>query len=803
MNHPHDAAEAPNASLRAAPARRLLARAVAASESEDFDAAFELATRILESDIADISADAAPGVDRPEGAAAPDLPAAACLLAAEAELALGDCAGALARIADAEARGWLRPGLLRAEFVRGLVLLDVGRVKEAHELARDRLRGMARDVDLRTRARWTALRGISLGRLGKSARARRHLRDAVALARVAGDTLVQGRILYCLAREQYRSGSLDDARGNLRLARAAVGSRACPRLQRRIEALELRVMVASGRGRGRLRTRDDEPSGSRVAIEKLEKLAAEGDEALANDDCGLARRSFERAAALVGSVPLDAEIRAGLLRREGLLLLVEGNARRAGGLFHKAIEEADRGGWRLEKALARMSLGRAHAVLGCFEKSCRDFAAAADMLAAHGALGHLAGCRREEAATWLLRRRTRLRFADRDDALGGLQGDESKGIDELEQSSSAVLEALRLFISLEDADGEADCREIERELRRERREEWLAAGSSGRAAESGARLRPGTPCVTESPRMARALEHAAMAAENAEPVLIVGETGTGKELIARHIHDSAPRREGPFVAVNCSAVPEALFEREFFGHSKGAYTGADSAAPGFCERAEGGTLFLDEIGDMEIAQQAKLLRLIQEGTYQRLGDPVERSADLRIVAATNADLERRMDEGRFRRDLFYRLQVMVVEVPPLRERGEDIPPLIAQFVQAVREEGVAAADIFTDEALSAMRRYRWPGNVRELEGVVRRLTILSRRSGRITAGMLPAEISGSLAAKPAGRDGMDLGVQMNKAERACIERALVVGDGNRSEASRLLGISRNSLYKKMQKHGIR
>jgi transcriptional regulator with PAS, ATPase and Fis domain len=294
-----------------------------------------------------------------------------------------------------------------------------------------------------------------------------------------------------------------------------------------------------------------------------------------------------------------------------------------------------------------------------------------------------------------------------------------------------------------------------------------------------------------------------VSATTTEPVLITGETGTGKELIARLIHEKGDRARRPFVPVNCAAIPETLFEREFFGHARGAFTGADGERPGLCEAANGGTMFLDEIGDMPAYLQVKLLRMLQEGTFHRLGDPVERRTDLRIIAATNAPLPDLIAGGTFRQDLYYRLQTLEMNLPPLRERPEDLEPLIRLFVNKILDDDVEPHDLFDDDVMTVLEHYPWPGNVRELEAMTRRLALLARHSGRATLEMLPESMRKWRSHKPAPKGSLHLAGYLEKVERERIGQALLIKGGNKSEAARALGISRNQLYRKMQKYGIR
>jgi DNA-binding NtrC family response regulator len=311
--------------------------------------------------------------------------------------------------------------------------------------------------------------------------------------------------------------------------------------------------------------------------------------------------------------------------------------------------------------------------------------------------------------------------------------------------------------------------------------------------------------VGRSPSLARLLEQLALVAATESTVLILGETGTGKELVARAIHDRSPRRERPLVKVNCAALPRELVESELFGHEKGAFTGATQQRRGRFELADGGTLFLDEVGELPLEAQAKLLRVLQEQEFERVGGTRTLRADVRLIAATNRDLGRRAEAGEFRPDLFYRLNVFPVTVPALRERREDIPPLIAHFLaKSARKlgrsfEGVAPA--FLERA----QAYDWPGNIRELENVVERAAILSR--GPVLDAMDPF----GAPAAPA-RAGADVPAPavvtgtLEDVERAHIDRVLAatrwVIEGPQGAAARL-GLNPSTLRGRLRKLGIR
>ena len=287
-------------------------------------------------------------------------------------------------------------------------------------------------------------------------------------------------------------------------------------------------------------------------------------------------------------------------------------------------------------------------------------------------------------------------------------------------------------------------------------------------------------------------------------VLIRGENGTGKELVARAIHENSPRREEAFIEVNCAAIPSELIESELFGHMKGSFTGAFADRAGKFELADRGTLFLDEIGDMSLSAQAKVLRVLQEGMVTRIGAARSVEVDVRVLAATNKRLEEEIAEGRFREDLFHRLNVIPIEVPPLRDRVEDIPLLVAHFLDVLSREAGVAARNFSPEAIAALQRRTWPGNVRELRNAVERLLILApgREIGSADVDrLLPAEpetgTPGEGSPRPATFENF-----RQDAERAFLLAKLREHNWNIAETARSIAVPRSNLYKKMMKYGL-
>ncbi len=284
-------------------------------------------------------------------------------------------------------------------------------------------------------------------------------------------------------------------------------------------------------------------------------------------------------------------------------------------------------------------------------------------------------------------------------------------------------------------------------------------------------------------------------------VLITGESGTGKELVARYIHFAGPRKEEPFIVVNCAAIPDTLVESELFGHEKGAFTGADASRQGKFEVANGGTIFLDEIGDMRLESQAKLLRVLQDGVVERVGATQTRQVDVRVIAATNQNLRERVDEGAFREDLYFRLEVLPIRMPPLRERARDLPLLIAHFREKLGQRLGRPAPGFSPGAIAAMRAYAWPGNVRELENTLEQLFILSD-SETITASDLPAKLQDPAHGAGGGFSLPPDGVVLEDLEYELIRQALDRSGGQIKEAAQLLGISYKTLQYRLKKHDI-
>lgn len=312
--------------------------------------------------------------------------------------------------------------------------------------------------------------------------------------------------------------------------------------------------------------------------------------------------------------------------------------------------------------------------------------------------------------------------------------------------------------------------------------------------------------IGKSPPMRSLFQLIETVAPTTATILITGETGTGKEMVARAIHQTSPRHRGRYVAINVSAIPETLLDAELFGHAKGAFTGAIAMRQGRLEQADGGTLFLDEVGTMAMALQMKMLRVLQEREFERIGDTRTIKVDVRIVAATNADLSRMVKEGSFREDLYYRLNVVPVHIAPLRERVEDIPLLVQRFIEKFARglDPGARLPVVSQDAMRRLMAYEWPGNVRQLENAIERALAMSGGRTQIEVGDLPADLDDTVA--PATKpqvdlpaDGIDLPALVSQIEKDLIDRALARTDQNKGAAARLLGLKRTTLVEKLRR----
>ena len=305
--------------------------------------------------------------------------------------------------------------------------------------------------------------------------------------------------------------------------------------------------------------------------------------------------------------------------------------------------------------------------------------------------------------------------------------------------------------------------------------------------------------VYSSEVMKGVLELSMKASQFKTTVLVTGESGTGKELIARTIHNGSNRKDCPFVAVNCAAIPETLMESELFGYEKGAFSGASVAKTGLIEEADGGTLFLDEIGEIPLSLQPKLLRVLQEEELRRLGDTKTRKIDLRVIAATSLEIQEAVKQGSFREDLFYRLNVFPIHIPPLRERKDEIPLLVSHFITKYNQKLSRSVKDVTPEVMSAMMHYEWFGNIRELENVIERAMILSDSDHISKIELMNGERKDNYRIDT-WLNSLSFEEAKQTIERKYIERALSETGGNRTKAAKILGISRRSLIYKLKEY---
>lgn len=308
--------------------------------------------------------------------------------------------------------------------------------------------------------------------------------------------------------------------------------------------------------------------------------------------------------------------------------------------------------------------------------------------------------------------------------------------------------------------------------------------------------------IGADPSMQSVFDRVQKAAPIDSAVLVLGESGTGKELVARAIHQASSRKKGPFVKVNCGALPKDLVEGELFGHDKGAFTGAVKEKRGRFELADGGTIFLDEVGDLPLDAQVKLLRVLQEKEFERLGGEKTLRVDVRIVAATNRALKEMVSEGLFREDLYYRLEVIPIVLPPLRQRRRDIPELVEHFLHKKSSEMGITPKTLSETAMGMLKKYNWPGNVRELENMIERLLVLSD-GDEIGVSDLPFDAQEEgVVSEPLPENGLSLNARLDSLERDLIVQALEQAEGVKTRAAEILGIKTSALYYKLDKYGL-
>jgi len=745
------------------------------------------------------------------------------------------------------------------ELDLGAGLVREGRLREGRTLM-DAIGRAHPDMPSDRRAFLLHNLGITVSQLGDFRLARDYASEAVAVCRAAGNEWLLGSMLTGHGLLELRSFSLDhgaallgeavlllekanrvqfahQARFNLAIVRYKQGRTAealalvdrCEDALRRGDNVQAwlqtrltrcKIHLVDGRAELALAiAREVEAQTAARGFQREEGLAVEmqGDARFLRGDLTAARRLHARALAMARVESPDGDLAAGLQRRLAQSDLLGGDLATAHRGLQAALLASRACGEAFEEVVAGHLLATARRRLGDLEGARAAARDAVEQARVHG-------CTLELARALLAEARAEARLAAR-----------GAGANR-ETAWARAAEARQITVRLGFAGDQSEIDRFLARLREAWRAAWVWAGGPPPPESLDDRAEPAF--VAGSPAMAAAAAAMAAAASSDDPVLIVGETGTGKEVAARRIHDLGRRQGGPLVAVNCAAIPADLFEREFFGHAPGAFTGAERGARGLVELANRGTLFLDEVGDLPVSAQGKLLRLLQEGAFRRLGDPVERTVDLRVIAATNVDLPARVAAGDFRRDLYYRLSVLEVALPPLRDRGPDVLGLVRAFVRRGLGAGAEPADALPADVLRALERYDWPGNVRELEGLVRRACLFARSGQRLPAAMVPAGLravmdtasvippaatatttavaglvadgdddqdneadDGRVSGRAEGGD-LRLEVRLEEAERTAIRQALAAAQGNRTRAAQLLGVSRKSLYEKLRRLGI-
>lgn len=497
-----------------------------------------------------------------------------------------------------------------------------------------------------------------------------------------------------------------------------------------------------------------------------------------------AARCLEAAAGIAAEIAPDGDLAAEVLVRRAELEIARGHPAGAGPFLETAEKIAigisgvlEQGLVQRARGLAAFADGSADEGRGRFTEACR--------------LVRDSGCEYELAQTLVL-------FAEA--LAGGVHAGDPRQVradHAAREISLLALEARHLFSGM---GIKSWCDRAERHLSAPALSGGIAAPATTAAAECGCVEICFSPqfvisdgFIGISPLMHEVWNRIRFAASFEGTVCVTGETGTGKELVARLIHQSSRRAQGPFVAVNCAAIPDHLFESEFFGHRRGSFTGALTDRRGFFEEAHGGTLFLDEVGELSALQQAKLLRVLQEAAIRRVGENVERRIDIKVVSATNRDLEERLNEKSMRSDFYFRISAERIHVPPLRERSEDIIPLLAWRLSGNCGGGMAV--LVERDVIVKLQRYPWPGNVREFFSVIDRLGRVAA-GGTLAAGMLPEHLAGGSFAPAAAAAARE------STSRQRLERAMNVCGGNKSAAARMLGISRGTLYKELKKCGL-
>jgi DNA-binding NtrC family response regulator len=502
-----------------------------------------------------------------------------------------------------------------------------------------------------------------------------------------------------------------------------------------------------------------------------------------------ARRFYARAMAIALKIAPEGDVVMELRRRNGECFGIEGRPADALPELQRALDMS-----RAQKD--RFEEGVTLRVMAEVAYQSNDLAAARRFIDKASALLQEIGARHEAAIALLHSVDVRLAEIESGRA-------DAPAAELLEQAWRQATAALDLFLRVDVRWWTDRCRATVARVSAMR----AAAGRTNTKPGSSSTYTPGDVVVHAGSAMRDLLQLCDMFASCPDPVLITGETGTGKEVLARRLHRHGSRADRPLVVVNVAAIPHTMFEREFFGHTRGAFSGAERDSVGFAAQADGGTLFLDEIGELPLEVQPKLLRLLQEGTYQAIGDPKPRSVDIRLIAATNANLRQMVADGRFRADLYYRLQTLELDILPLRERPEDVLPLLRHFLSLAAERQVDLAEYFNRRSLAELTRHDWPGNAREVAIVARRAHLGLSTRGSVQVAVPRADGPSFLAEgphdTPAPPPPAPPGLTAEEtAERTRILLAIEESGGSRLHAARTLGMGRSTLYRKLTQLGI-
>ncbi len=679
-------------------------------------------------------------------------------------------------------------------LLRGHCLSNLGesvKAQEDAEMAFSLFRLVGKELES---ARSANLQGMLMVRASDFPAADRWFRRAFDLHRKLGMRKNMGGNRLNLGIVNYKRGDLAQAEIEFRaaitllkevnaqvsLCRAAIAMGCNQRLQRNFTGARETLNKAYAQANGLMLAREEA-----LALEFL------GD--VHRDEGGIdqARRYYSRALAIGSSIAPEGDIVMEVMCRQGQCLSLLGRHSEGVTVLGRALVLARRLNDRHEEGLVRRALASALFEMG-------DLFQAGQHIDRSAVLLEQVGSHFELAQSLLVQANIRLAKVD-----GGLVENIGKMLEKTWQESLKSLDPfLKTGVDYWVVQARALLMNVSK--RRTRWEKLQRDGWNSEISTTGERSLASPPIIHVSARMRDLIQLSDAFADSEEPVLITGATGTGKELFARRLHDQSRRRSEELVCVNVTAIPESIFAREFFGHVRGSFSGADRDGIGLAVKANGGTLFLDEIGELPLELQPRLLRLLQDGTYHAIGDPQQRHTNIRLVAATNANLEKLVAEGKFRADLYYRLKILSLKLPSMQERREDILPLMRHFLTGAAGRQVEPTEYFNLDSLDLMRQYDWPGNVREIAMVARQARVQMASTGQVCVEVGKFE-NESLFFTGSQQVSATISPALTPAQglsKARIMLALTEAKGNRAEAARLLGVSRSTLYRHLVKMGV-